>query len=161
MESHRLQSLIPVNMKEVLIGEGPLVHHVDSPIPTPAHDQVLIKVEVSSTNPKDWKTDFVPRNLLPINMGDDFAGTVHSVGQGVTGFSVSWSQFGFLQAYPASSADAFSREVTASSPFTPSKAHTAPMPNTPLLPPTPPPTCRSERPTKRHPPSPLPPSPHH
>ncbi|KAF5857748.1 hypothetical protein ETB97_005383 [Aspergillus alliaceus] len=42
-------------MKEVINLTGPTVKFVDSPIPEPNDDQVLIKVVVSGSNPKDWK----------------------------------------------------------------------------------------------------------
>jgi len=71
-------------MKEVVIHEGPRAELIESPIPKAKEGQVVIKVEVSGTNPKDWKTWWIPK--LPVNMGDDFAGVVHEVGAGVTGF---------------------------------------------------------------------------
>ncbi len=73
-------------MKEVLIYDGPRTETVESPIPTAGTGQVVIKVEVSGTNPKDWKMWWIPK--LPINMGDDIAGTIHEVGRDVTGFRV-------------------------------------------------------------------------
>jgi NADPH:quinone reductase len=41
--------------KEAVVDKDISVQIVDSPIPQPAANQVLIKVEVSGTNPKDWK----------------------------------------------------------------------------------------------------------
>lgn len=41
-------------MKEAIVPKGLSVQIVDSPIPTPRPDEVLIKVVVSGTNPKDW-----------------------------------------------------------------------------------------------------------
>lgn len=41
-------------MKEAIVHEGPKVEIIDSPIPKPGPDEVLIKVIVSGTNPKDW-----------------------------------------------------------------------------------------------------------
>ncbi|KAF9887547.1 hypothetical protein FE257_010125 [Aspergillus nanangensis] len=71
-------------MKEALIAPGPSVTIVDTPIPTPTADQVLIQVVVSGTNPKDWK---VPEwTKLTVNQGDDIAGIVSSVGANVTEF---------------------------------------------------------------------------
>jgi NADPH:quinone reductase-like Zn-dependent oxidoreductase len=57
---------------------------VDSPIPVPNDDQVLIKVVVSGSNPKDWKLP----NLFggSINQGDDIAGIVEKVGAKVFEF---------------------------------------------------------------------------
>ncbi|PTU17993.1 hypothetical protein P175DRAFT_0559903 [Aspergillus ochraceoroseus IBT 24754] len=71
-------------MKEAIISKGPLVHIVDSPIPTLQPDQVLIKVVVSGTNPKDWKLpEWTGKSG---NQGDDIAGTVAAVGENVTEF---------------------------------------------------------------------------
>jgi NADPH:quinone reductase-like Zn-dependent oxidoreductase len=44
-------------MKEAIVQSrsGVDVEIVDSPIPTPEATQVVIKVVVSGTNPKDWK----------------------------------------------------------------------------------------------------------
>lgn len=42
-------------MKEALISSGPKVNIVDTPIPKPGPDQVIIKVVYSGSNPKDWK----------------------------------------------------------------------------------------------------------
>jgi NADPH2:quinone reductase len=57
---------------------------VDSPVTEPNADQVLIKVVVSGSNPKDWKVpEWVGNN---INQGDDVAGTVEKVGANVTEF---------------------------------------------------------------------------
>lgn len=41
-------------MKEAIISAGPKVKLVDSPVPQPGPDQVLIKVVVAAANPKDW-----------------------------------------------------------------------------------------------------------
>ena len=42
-------------MKEAYVSVGPKVSIKDVPIPTPNADQVVIKVVVSGSNPKDWK----------------------------------------------------------------------------------------------------------
>ncbi|KAK4235954.1 chaperonin 10-like protein [Achaetomium macrosporum] len=71
-------------MKEALVSKGPEVQIVDSPIPEPNDDQVLIKVVVSGSNPKDWKLP----NLFggSTNQGDDIAGIVEKVGANVFEF---------------------------------------------------------------------------
>jgi NADPH:quinone reductase-like Zn-dependent oxidoreductase len=72
-------------MKEAIIHSGPKVEIIDSPIPTPKPGQVVTKVAVSGSNPKDWKVPmWLPDKV--VNQGDDIAGTVHSVGEGVTEF---------------------------------------------------------------------------
>ena len=71
-------------MKEAIVLAGPRVNIVDSLIPTPGPDQVLTKVVVSGSNPKDWKRpESTGKNL---NTGDDIAGVVHSVGSNVVEF---------------------------------------------------------------------------
>ncbi|KAK2761628.1 hypothetical protein FQN54_001456 [Arachnomyces sp. PD_36] len=84
-------------MKEVINHIGPAVEIVDSPIPEPNDDQVLIKVVVSGSNPKDWKVpefaaaDDTGHPLLSkakkgLNQGDDIAGVVEKVGSNVVEF---------------------------------------------------------------------------
>lgn len=54
-------------------------------MPKPNEDQVVIKVAVSGSNPKDWKIpEWMPGKV--INQGDDIAGVVHEVGANVTEF---------------------------------------------------------------------------
>ncbi|KAL4926419.1 zinc-binding alcohol dehydrogenase family protein [Aspergillus undulatus] len=72
------------NMKEAIVHKGLSVKIVDTAVPTPRPDEVLIKVVVSGTNPKDWK---LPEWLdKPGNQGDDIAGIVEAVGDNVTEF---------------------------------------------------------------------------
>lgn len=71
-------------MKEAIVHPGPKVEIVDSSIPNPGRDQVVIKVVVSGSNPKDWKLPEYTGNAA--NEGDDIAGTIYSVGEGVTEF---------------------------------------------------------------------------
>ncbi|KAL1297966.1 hypothetical protein AAFC00_006474 [Neodothiora populina] len=74
-------------MKEAIVRKGTKVEIVDSPIPKAQKDQVVIKVEYSGSNPKDWKyPDITPKG--EINIGDDIAGTIHEVGEGVSEFKV-------------------------------------------------------------------------
>lgn len=71
-------------MKEAIVDKGPSVEIINSDIPKPNADQVLIKVIVSGSNPKDWK--------IPVwsgrkhNSGDDIAGYVEEVGENVVEF---------------------------------------------------------------------------
>ncbi|PYH94576.1 quinone oxidoreductase [Aspergillus ellipticus CBS 707.79] len=85
-------------MKEVINLLGARTKLVDSPIPTINDDQVLIKVIVSGSNPKDWKApDWANSPAKPlgeqnemirlgINQGDDIAGEVVEVGKDVVEF---------------------------------------------------------------------------
>lgn len=41
-------------MKEAFVHPGTVVKLTDSPIPTPGPDEVVIKVSVCGSNPKDW-----------------------------------------------------------------------------------------------------------
>ena len=72
-------------MKEAIVSAGPKVEIVDSPIPIPGPDQVVTKVVVSGSNPKDWKRPQF--SDVSLNTGDDIAGVVHSVGSNVVEFS--------------------------------------------------------------------------
>ncbi|KAJ2986504.1 hypothetical protein NUW58_g965 [Xylaria curta] len=72
-------------MKEALVSRGPKVEIVDSSVPVPGAGQVLIKVIVSGSNPKDWKLSEY-YGVQRFNSGDDIAGVVHSVGSGVIEF---------------------------------------------------------------------------
>ena len=58
----------------------------DIPTPKPEANQVLIKVVVSGTNPKDWKYPILVKGITGLNTGDDIAGYVHAVGSDVTEF---------------------------------------------------------------------------
>ncbi|KAI9702659.1 MAG: hypothetical protein M1820_006165 [Bogoriella megaspora] len=60
------------------------VEIIETPIPTPLSKEIVIKVVVSGTNPKDWKYPLW-RNL-PHNSGDDIAGIVYAVGNHVYEF---------------------------------------------------------------------------
>ena len=72
-------------MKEATVDKTTSVVIRDIEIPTPKPGQVLIRVVVSGTNPKDWKVPkWQPNNL--INQGDDIAGYVEAVGEGVQNF---------------------------------------------------------------------------
>ena len=90
-------------MKQVLNLSGLKVNVniTSAPIPSPSAKQVLIKVIVSGSNPKDWKMpefaaayngpdDESPlaRSKAGINQGDDIAGIVEEVGSEVIEFKV-------------------------------------------------------------------------
>ncbi|KAF3392530.1 Protein TOXD [Penicillium rolfsii] len=71
-------------MKEAIVRKNLSVEVIDSCIPKPGPDHVLIKVIVAGSNPKDWKNP----NLYgeEMNSGDDIAGTIEAVGANVVGF---------------------------------------------------------------------------
>ncbi|KAL8729297.1 MAG: hypothetical protein Q9166_004794 [cf. Caloplaca sp. 2 TL-2023] len=71
-------------MKEAIVHPDLKVDIVDSEIPVPKDDEVVIKVVVSGSNPKDWKFPVMSKEA--INSGDDIAGVVHQVGRNVYEF---------------------------------------------------------------------------
>lgn len=73
-------------MKEAFIDKNLAVEIRNSPRPNPGPGEVLIRVVVSGTNPKDWKMPKLFIKGEPSNQGDDIAGYIEAVGQGVTGF---------------------------------------------------------------------------
>ncbi|XP_014550596.1 hypothetical protein COCVIDRAFT_42926 [Bipolaris victoriae FI3] len=78
------------------------VEFVDTPIPTPKPDQVVIKVVAAASNPKDWKMTAWYKN--PHNSGDDVAGVVHSVGNSVRNFKPGDRVFAYHQPLAADGA---------------------------------------------------------
>lgn len=74
-------------MKEAFVDKNLTLSIRDTNIPVPEAGQVLIRVIVSGINPKDWKIPtFWPADGTPTNQGDDLAGYIESVGEGVMGF---------------------------------------------------------------------------
>ncbi|CAG8074422.1 unnamed protein product [Penicillium salamii] len=72
-------------MKEAVVDKNVTVHIRDVEIPTPKPGQVLIRVVVSGTNPKDWKLPKWQQDNV-MNQGDDIAGYVAEVGEDVQKF---------------------------------------------------------------------------
>ncbi|TGO68494.1 hypothetical protein BOTNAR_0024g00460 [Botryotinia narcissicola] len=68
-------------------GANPLVIE-DAPIPHPGPGELVIKNSVVAINPVDWKIQDHGRylNKYPFILGEDTAGTVEAVGEGVVGF---------------------------------------------------------------------------
>jgi NADPH2:quinone reductase len=71
-------------MKELVVDKDLKVEIHDVPKPKPNADQVLIKIVVSGSNPKDWKVPMWMKETS--NSGDDIAGFVEEVGENVTEF---------------------------------------------------------------------------
>jgi len=67
--------------------------------PSPKPGEVLVRVHAAGVNPIDWKirsgseASRFPTNF-PAILGYDFAGTVHALGEGVTGFAAGDRVFG-------------------------------------------------------------------
>ncbi|KAJ4180056.1 hypothetical protein NW755_012096 [Fusarium falciforme] len=74
-------------MKSAFYDKSLRVEVRDVPVPVPGPGQVLIRTVVSGTNPKDWKQPKVwAPEIGAFNHGDDIAGYVEAVGEGVLGF---------------------------------------------------------------------------
>ncbi|KAJ6095196.1 hypothetical protein N7467_002709 [Penicillium canescens] len=74
-------------MKEAFVDKNISLTIRDTDIPVPEAGHVLIRVAVSGTNPKDWKMPlWWPTDGTPTNQGDDIAGYIEAVGEGVMGF---------------------------------------------------------------------------
>jgi NADPH:quinone reductase len=74
-------------MLEALVSPGPQVAIHEIPIPKPGPLQILTKVIVSGSNPKDWKRpEWDLTRCTNTNQGDDIAGIVEAVGDQVTEF---------------------------------------------------------------------------
>jgi NADPH2:quinone reductase len=84
------------------LGSQPALR-TDLPVPTPATDEVLIRVRASSVNPVDnaiaaGRLKDMVEHEFPITLGRDYAGVVEQIGDEVTGYSVGDEVFGFLGA---------------------------------------------------------------
>ena len=62
-----------------------------APVPTPAANQVLIRIYAAAVNPADWKSGAPSDDQIP---GGDVAGVVAALGGGVTGFKIGDPVFG-------------------------------------------------------------------
>ncbi|WGY00489.1 NADP-dependent oxidoreductase [Nocardioides sp. QY071] len=88
-----------VQFVESFGGPGALVLH-DVPVPTAGPGQVRVRVTAAGLNPMDWfmtsDADAAARFglSLPCGFGNDYAGVVDAVGEGVTEFRVGDRVFG-------------------------------------------------------------------
>src|SRR4051812_10918741 len=91
----------------------------DLPEPTPADNEVLVRVHASSANPVD---NSIAAGLLaqmgveyeyPVILGRDYAGVVEQIGAAVTGYQPGDQVFGFvLHANPTARAGAWAELIT-------------------------------------------------
>ncbi|KAF9564513.1 GroES-like protein [Agrocybe pediades] len=93
----------------------------DIPIPTPAQGEILIKILAVGLNPADWKMpkyDVLIPKTYPAIIGQDIAGEVEKVGEGVEGFekgdrvmcqAQNWSVGGAFQQWVAVASDFVSK----------------------------------------------------
>ena len=84
----------PDKMQAVEIAPNGSLSVQTRPVPQPGPGEVLIRVRAAGVNPVDWK--IAPRRigLVP---GVDVAGTIDSLGEGVTGFSAGDAVLGFAR----------------------------------------------------------------
>ncbi|KAJ5691849.1 hypothetical protein N7462_001272 [Penicillium macrosclerotiorum] len=73
-------------MKEAVVDKATVVSIRDVKVPALKPDEVLIRVVVAGTNPKDWKVPLFLPDPSPTNQGDDIAGYVESTGEDVRQF---------------------------------------------------------------------------
>lgn len=66
--------------------------------PQPGPGELLVKIEVAGLNPIDWKIQKYGIYLedYPLILGNDVAGIVEEVGQGVSGFAKGDRVYGIL-----------------------------------------------------------------
>lgn len=71
-------------MKEAIVSPDTDVTIQDSPIPKPGRQEILVKVVIAGTNPKDWQFPLIDETAH--NSGDDVSGIVEEVGSEVWEF---------------------------------------------------------------------------
>jgi NADPH:quinone reductase-like Zn-dependent oxidoreductase len=84
IEPHPSSTPTPPSHLLILSIAGPTVQIVDSQVPEPNDDQVLVKVVIAGSNPKDYKLPEM--RDLTTNSGDDLAGIIEKVGANVFEF---------------------------------------------------------------------------
>ena len=96
----QLHMAVPASMRAVVYGPSatPMVLNASAPAPkAPGPQQVLVQVRACGINPIDYKLGTLPLVgwlLRGKGVAQDFAGVVHTVGQGVTGVSAGDRVFG-------------------------------------------------------------------
>jgi NADPH:quinone reductase-like Zn-dependent oxidoreductase len=75
----------PDKMQAAEVGEGGRLSVQTRPVPRPGAGEVLIKVRAAGVNPVDWKVAMRRLGMVP---GSDVAGTIDSLGEGVTDWKV-------------------------------------------------------------------------
>ena len=84
----------PDTMQAVEVGDGGTLSIQPRPVPRPQPGEVLVKVRAAGVNPVDWKS---ARRRLGMVPGTDVAGTIDSLGEGVTEFKVGEAVLGFAR----------------------------------------------------------------
>jgi NADPH:quinone reductase-like Zn-dependent oxidoreductase len=86
------QAALPKEQQAILQRAGSDALQLQTlPVPTPAPNQVLIRIYAAAVNPADWKGGAPSDDRIP---GGDVAGVVAALGEGVTAFSVGDAVFG-------------------------------------------------------------------
>src|SRR5512138_3369035 len=84
----------PEKMQAVEVGAGGTLSVQWRPVPRPGVGEVLIRVRAAGVNPVDWKSATRRLGMVP---GTDVAGTIDTLGEGVTGWKVGDPVLGFAR----------------------------------------------------------------
>jgi NADPH:quinone reductase-like Zn-dependent oxidoreductase len=84
----------PEKMQAVEVAEDGSLSVQTRPVPRPGAGEVLIRVRAAGVNPVDWKAAARRIGMIP---GVDVAGTIDSLGEGVSGFAVGDAVLGFAR----------------------------------------------------------------
>ena len=86
------QAALPKEQQAIVQNAGSDALQVQTvPVPTPAADQVLIRIYAAAVNPADWKSGAPSDDQIP---GGDVAGVIAALGEGVTSFRIGDPVFG-------------------------------------------------------------------
>ena len=90
-------------MKAVVIngyGDNSVVQYTDVDRPAPRTGELLVKIQAAGVNPVDWKIRSGAGQrmgkTLPILLGEEIAGTVEQLGDGVTDFALGDAVYGIV-----------------------------------------------------------------
>lgn len=84
----------PETMRAVVVAAGPVLGVQSVPVPKPTAGEVLIRVRAAGVNPVDWKVASRRIGSVP---GTDVAGTIDSIGEGVSGWKPGDAVLGFAR----------------------------------------------------------------
>jgi NADPH:quinone reductase-like Zn-dependent oxidoreductase len=84
----------PEKMQAVEVGMDGRLSVQTRPVPKPGAGEVLVRVRAAGVNPVDWKIAARRVGLVP---GADVAGTIDSLGEGVSGFAVGDAVLGWAR----------------------------------------------------------------
>ncbi len=94
-------------MKKVIYnsyGNENVLEIIETPVPVPNDDQVLVKVKAVSVNPLDWKVrngsmKMITGSKFPKEAGADFSGIIENAGASIKHFKKGDEVFGCLPAF--------------------------------------------------------------